>query len=80
MINIDGGNFENWLRVIESFGYDKDFQYQITKRPVSNDMYTYYLTKVIFVNEEGTIVKGDISYSTLSDFEEDIKEFQKLSK
>ena len=80
MINIDGGNFENWLRVIESFGYDKDFQYQITKRPVSNDMYTYYLTKVIFVNEEGTIVKGDISYNTLSDFEEDIKEFQKLSK
>ncbi len=75
MININGGNYENWLRVIESFGYNKDYEYQIANRTVSNEMYKNYLTKVIFLNKDAIIQKGDISYSSLSDFEEDILAF-----
>lgn len=75
MINIDGDNYENWLRVIETFGYNKKFEFQIANRTVSNEMYKNYLTKVIFLNKDAIIQKGDISYSSVSDFEEDILEF-----
>ncbi|MEO2064426.1 MAG: hypothetical protein ABGW97_15690 [Christiangramia sp.] len=74
-VNIDGQTYENWLRVLETFGYDKKYEYQIANRNIGNDMYKNYLTKVLFVDRKGVIQKGDISYSSIKDFEEDILEF-----
>ncbi|MFV8224590.1 hypothetical protein [Christiangramia aquimixticola] len=73
-INVDKGEKEEWLRTIETFGYDKDYEYQITRRQPGRDTYKRYLNKVIFVDRHGTIVKGDVQFGS-PEFEEEILEF-----
>lgn len=73
-INIDLGEREEWLRTMETFGYDKENEYQITRRTPSKDTYRKYLNKVFFVNSEGTIVKGDMQFGS-PEFEDEIIEF-----
>ncbi len=73
-VNIDLGEREEWLRTLETFGYDKSNEYQITQRSTSKETYKKYLNKVFFVNSDGTIVKGDVSFGS-PDFEGEVLEF-----
>lgn len=73
-VNIDLNDREEWLRTLETFGYDKDSEYQITKRIPSKETYKKYLNKVIFADSKGTIVRGDAQFGT-PEFESDILEF-----
>lgn len=73
-INVDLGEREEWLRTIENYGYDKDDEFQIAKRVASKATYKKYLNKVLFVNEEGIIVRGDVRLGS-PEFEEEILEF-----
>ena len=73
-VNIDLGDREEWLRTLETFGYDKSSEYQITKRRYSKESYKRYLNKIIFLDKNGKIVRGDIQLGT-PEFEEELLEF-----
>ena len=73
-VNIDLGEREEWLRTIETYGYDKTDEYQIARRKASKETYKKYLNKVLFVSPDGTIVRGDVQFGS-PDFEKDILEF-----
>jgi len=73
-INIDLGEREEWLRTIETFGYDKSNEYQLTRRSVPKDIYNKYLNKVFFIDSNATIVKGDLNFGSPG-FENEIMEF-----
>lgn len=73
-VNIDMGEREEWLRTIETYGYDKDQEYQIARRKASKETYKKYLNKVLFISPDGTIVRGDIQLGS-PEFEEDLLEF-----
>ncbi len=68
-INVDLDETEEWLRTIETFGYDKEKQFQITQRQASNEIYKKYLYKVILLSADGKIIKGDLNIGS-PDFEE----------
>lgn len=73
-VNIDLGEREEWLRTLETFGYDKSNEFQITERSSSKDTYKKYLNKIFFVAANGDIVKGDIQLGS-PEFEGQIQEF-----
>lgn len=73
-VNIDLGEREEWLRTLETYGYDKEDEYQIARRKASKETYKKYLNKVLFVSPDGTIVRGDIQLGS-PEFEEDLLEF-----
>ncbi|TRO65300.1 TlpA family protein disulfide reductase [Christiangramia sabulilitoris] len=73
-VNIDLGEREEWLRTLETFGYDKDNEYQIVNRAPSKETYRKYLNKVIFINSNAVIERGDIQFGS-PEFEQDILEF-----
>ena len=73
-VNIDLGEREEWLRTLETFGYNKENEYQITRRTASKETYKKYLNKVFFVDSNGKIVKGDIQLGG-PDFEDHLLEF-----
>lgn len=73
-INIDLDEREEWLRTLETFGYDKENEFQITKRTTSKETYRKYLNKIFFVDSDGTIVKGDIQFGS-PEFEKEILQF-----
>jgi len=73
-VNIDLEEREEWLRTIETFGYDKSNEYQITRRSVPKDIYKKYLNKVFFIDSNATIVKGDLNFGSPG-FENEIMEF-----
>ncbi|SDR66641.1 hypothetical protein [Gramella sp. MAR_2010_147] len=68
-INVDLDETEEWLRTLETYGYDKEKQFQITQREASNEVYKKYLYKVILLSAEGKILKGDLNIGS-PDFEE----------
>ena len=72
--NVDIGEREGWLETLENYDYDKSSEYQITNRLADAETYTKYLQKLLFVDEDGTIVKGN-SQLGAPDFEEDLLEF-----
>ncbi len=73
-VNIDLSEREEWLRTLETFGYDKENEYQIAKRVASKETYKKYLNKVLFLDSNAIIVRGDIQFGS-PDFEEEILEF-----
>ena len=73
-VNIDMGEREEWLRTLETFGYNKENEYQITNRPISKETFKKYLNKVFLVDPDGIIVKGDVDFGT-PEFEKEILEF-----
>ena len=73
-VNIDLNDREEWLRTLESFGYNKESEFQITKRAPSKETYRKYLNKIFFVNSDGTIAKGDVQFGS-PEFEEEILDF-----
>jgi len=73
-INVDLNETEEWLRTIETFGYDKEKQFQITQRQAGNEIYKKYLYKVILLSAEGKIIKGDLNIGS-PDFEQKLLTF-----
>lgn len=73
-VNIDLGDREEWLRTLETYGYDKDNEYQIANREASKETYRKYLNKVFFLDPKGTIIRGDVQFGN-PQFEEEILEF-----
>ena len=73
-INVDKDEREEWLRTLETFGYDKETEYQIARRNPDKETYKRYLNKVFLVNKDGTIFKGDVQFGS-PEFEEEIDEF-----
>ena len=73
-VNMDLGEKEEWLRTLETFGYNKQNEYQISRRVGSKETYKKYLNKILFVSPDATIVRGDIQFGS-PEFEEDILEF-----
>ena len=73
-VNVDINEREEWLRTLETFGYDKSFEYQIARRQITKDSYRRYLNKLFFVNKDAIIVKGDIQFGN-TDFEEELEKF-----
>lgn len=73
-VNIDLGDREEWLRTLETYGYDKDSEYQIAKRSASKETYKKYLNKVFFLAPKGTIIRGDVQFGN-PHFEQEILEF-----
>ncbi|WP_405198173.1 hypothetical protein [Christiangramia sp. LLG6405-1] len=73
-VNVDVNEREEWLRTLETFGYNKSFEYQIARRQIPKDSYRRYLNKLFFVNKDAIIVKGDIQFGN-SDFEEELEKF-----
>lgn len=73
-INIDLGEREEWLRTLETFGYNKEKEFQITNRTTSKDTYMKYLNKVVFVDANSTIIRGDLQFGG-PEFEDEILEF-----
>lgn len=73
-VNIDLGEREEWLRTLETYGYDKSDEYQIARRQASKEIYKKYLNKVLFLSPDATIVRGDVQFGS-PEFEEDILEF-----
>lgn len=73
-INVDKDEREEWLRTLETFGYDKDTEYQIARRNPDKETYKRYLNKVFLVNKDGTIYKGDVQFGS-PEFEEEINDF-----
>ena len=73
-VNIDQDETENWLRVVSNNNYNKDYEYQITNREVSKEVFRKYIHKIFFVNSRGVIVDGDAKlYSP--NFETELLEF-----
>jgi len=73
-VNVDKNEREEWLRTLETFGYDKTYEFQIARRQTSQDSYRKYLNQLIFVDENTNIVKGDLQFGH-ADFEEKLQEF-----
>ncbi|TBW28474.1 hypothetical protein [Gramella sp. KN1008] len=73
-INIDMGEQEKWRNTIESFGYEKENEFQIDKRDVSKETLKKYLNKIFFVASDGTIVRGDVQLGS-PEFESELLEF-----
>ncbi|WP_300434467.1 hypothetical protein [Christiangramia sp.] len=70
-INMDLGETEEWLRTLETYGYNKEKHFQITQRKASNEVYKKYLYKVLLVSADGEIIKGDLNIGS-PDFEEQL--------
>ncbi|PTX42389.1 hypothetical protein C8P64_2818 [Christiangramia gaetbulicola] len=73
-VNIDLNEREEWLRTIETFGYEKENEFQIARRNTSKETYRKYLNKIFLVNSNGTIVKGDIQFGS-PEFEQELLQF-----
>ncbi len=73
-VNIDINEREEWLRTIETFGYDKKNEFQIARRTTSKETFRKYLNKIFFVDSNGTIVKGDIQFGS-PEFEQELLQF-----
>ncbi|CAL67222.1 hypothetical protein [Christiangramia forsetii] len=73
-VNIDLGEREEWLRTLETYGYDKTDEYQIARRQASKETYQKYLNKVLFVSPDARIIRGDVQFGS-PEFEDDILQF-----
>ncbi|MDT0686759.1 TlpA family protein disulfide reductase [Autumnicola psychrophila] len=73
-VNIDQNETENWLRVISNNNYNKEYEYQISSREVSKEVFRKYIHKIFFINSRGIIVDGDAKLYN-PDFETELLEF-----
>ncbi len=73
-INVDLNNYEEWLRTIETYGYDKSKEYQITQKEADKETYLNYLNKVLLISPDGIVLKGDLNFGS-QDFEQELLEY-----
>lgn len=73
-INIDQGEVKDWLKVLENNNYNKDYEFQLAKRDLDKKTLRNYISKMLFLNKDGVIVKGDAQLNPVT-FEKDVVEF-----
>ncbi|PZD79589.1 hypothetical protein [Mesonia sp. K7] len=73
-LNIDIGEKEAWQKALENLGYNQDYEYQIAKTDFSKKLYHHYLHKILFVNKNGEIIRGNATILN-PNFENYILEF-----
>ena len=61
-INIDDAMPEIWIQTLKENAYDPNFEFQIYDSGEKKALYTNYLNKVLFINEKGEIIFGDIPF------------------
>lgn len=67
-INVDPGEIDPWIKVINNFGYDPDYEFQLYSSQIDKETFQYYLNKVLLVHETGEVYKGD-AYINSPEFE-----------
>jgi len=73
-VNIDEEDTQLWLKSIDNFGYDKDFEYQIRNRKNKRYLYKSLLDKVLILDRKGTIVENKLNLDS-PNFENKILHF-----
>ncbi|MDT0676010.1 TlpA family protein disulfide reductase [Autumnicola musiva] len=73
-VNIDEGETKEWLRTVEAYNYDKNFEYQTSKRNIDKKVFRKYIYKIFFISPSGVIVDGDAKIQS-PNFETEILEF-----
>ncbi|MGB8374043.1 MAG: hypothetical protein WCE57_01915 [Salegentibacter sp.] len=73
-INIDQGEVKDWLTTVEKNNYNKNYEFQLAKRDMDEKTLRNYISKMLFLNKDGVIVKGDAQLNPVT-FEKDVVEF-----
>lgn len=73
-INLDLENSDKWLDIIKGESFDKNLQYKAITIGVDENMLKNYLNKLIFMDSNGQIIRGDLQITT-PDLENKILEF-----
>lgn len=73
-VNIDEGEVEDWLEVLDKNNYNKKFEFQLAKRNLDKETLRNYLSKMLFINKKGIIVRGDAQLNPVT-FENEVLEF-----
>ena len=60
-VNIDEEDSDLWIKSIENFGYDKDFEFQIRDRKNKRYLYKSLLDKVLILDRKGNIVQNKLN-------------------
>ena len=74
-VNLDMGQQNKWLRILEENNYGTENQYQIARREFGSDFATKYLYRLNFIDKDAVIIKGDIALSSSPEFESKLVEF-----
>ena len=61
-VNIDEeSNHDLWMKALENFDYNKDFEIKIRARGNDISLYKNFLNKVLLINKKGTIEKANLN-------------------
>lgn len=73
-INIDIGQNAEWRTALIENGLDQTREYQLGKTSIEEELFQYYVNKIIFLDANGEVIVGDASYNA-PEFEVRVKEF-----
>ncbi|MDR6300353.1 TlpA family protein disulfide reductase [Mesonia maritima] len=73
-MNLDQGEPTIWLKAIENYGYNTNFEYQIRDRGIKNSYFRNYLNRTFFINRDSKITYGQVQLDS-PDLEQKILEF-----
>lgn len=73
-INIDEGIRETWAQIVEKESDFPEFEYHLTFAEINRELLTAYLNKLLFIDENGTIIQGSSQLNSPT-FEREILEF-----
>lgn len=74
-VNLDIGQQNKWLRILNENNYTLNNQYQLSRRNFGNNFATKYLYRLNFLDKNAVIVRGDIALSSSPEFESELVEF-----
>ena len=63
-INLDMNESEEWIRTLETYGYNKQKEFQVTRRNLNQKSLRRYINKLTFVDENGIIFKNNALLGT----------------
>lgn len=78
-LNIDAGEKEIWQKTIVNYFYDATTEYQLQELNIDKKYLQYFLNKLLFVDEEGNIINGNIKMIS-NDLEIQIQEYLNSDK
>lgn len=73
-INIDVGRISEWQTALRENSLDVNREYQLDKTSIEDELFRYYLNKIIFLDANGEVIVGDSSYNA-PEFEDRIQQF-----
>ncbi|MFC6859304.1 TlpA family protein disulfide reductase [Zunongwangia atlantica] len=74
-VNLDIGQQNKWLRILNENNYALNNQYQLSRRNFGSNFATKYLYRLNFLDKNAVIVRGDIALSSSPEFESELVEF-----